>query len=570
MMIVFIVVMEMTMSVHRIFPDIKIHHFETSFQHMSLTVIILISAVILLIAYRTYGFYLSKLLSMDDSNPTPAHTLRDGVDYIPSKVPVVLGHHFASIAGAGPIVGPVIAVAFGWIPALIWILIGGIFFGAVHDLTSMMASIRHQGKSIGEVIQRYIGESGKNLFLVFAFATLILIIAVFMDIVARTFVNVPSAASASLMFMGLAVVFGQIMKRQGIPFWALSTIGVAVMYGMIWLGTLYPVDLSYNTWVFILLSYCFVAAIAPVDVLLQPRDYLNSFLLYGMMLFGILGIVVANPQIEMTSDVSWEVANLGYLFPVLFVTIACGAISGFHSLVASGTTSKQLNCETDARRVGYGGMLIESLLAVVSVGTVVVMTKGEYSANLLAQGPVTLYSNGLGGFISSLGVNTALAVSFVALTVSAFAVTTLDTCTRLGRFVVQEAMQTQTTNRVTLAFQNRNVATGLVVLLSLGLLTTGQFQELWPIFGSANQLLAALALLAVTVWLTKMKINRLITLIPMVFMFAVTLSSLAIFAWVRIQSGAYVLAVVAGILFVLAVALIALARKALRQNMPNN
>lgn len=537
---------------------------------MSLSLIILVSAVILLIAYRTYGFYLSKLLSMDDSNPTPAHTLRDGVDYIPSKVPVVLGHHFASIAGAGPIVGPIIAVAFGWIPALIWILIGGIFFGAVHDLTSMMASIRHKGKSIGEVIQRYIGESGKNLFLVFAFATLILIIAVFMDIVARTFVNVPSAASASLMFMGLAVVFGHFMKRMMMPFWALSIIGVAVMYGMIWLGTLYPVELSYNTWVFILLGYCFVAAIAPVDVLLQPRDYLNSFLLYGMMLFGILGIVVANPQIEMTSDISWEVANLGYLFPVLFVTIACGAISGFHSLVASGTTSKQLNCETDARRVGYGGMLIESLLAVVSVGTVVVLTKGEYSANLLAQGPVTLYSNGLGGFISSLGVNTALAVSFVALTVSAFAVTTLDTCTRLGRFVVQEAMQTQTSNRVTLAFQNRNVATGLVVLLSLGLLTTGQFQELWPIFGSANQLLAALALLAVTVWLTKMKINRLITLIPMVFMFAVTLSSLAIFAWVRIQSGAYVLAVVAGILFILAIALIALARKALRQNLPTD
>jgi len=540
------------------------------FSTMSLTVIILVSAVILLIAYRTYGFYLSKLLSMDDSNPTPAHTLRDGVDYIPSKVPVVLGHHFASIAGAGPIVGPVIAVAFGWIPAMIWILIGGIFFGAVHDLTSMMASIRHQGKSIGEVIQRYIGESGKNLFLVFAFATLILIIAVFMDIVARTFVNVPSAASASLMFMGLAVVFGQFMKRMMLPFWLLSVIGVAVMYGMIWLGTVYPVELSYNTWVFILLAYCFVAAIAPVDVLLQPRDYLNSFLLYGMMLFGILGIAVANPQIEMTSDISWEVANLGYLFPVLFVTIACGAISGFHSLVASGTTSKQLNCETDARRVGYGGMLIESLLAVVSVGTVVVLTKGEYSANLLAQGPVTLYSNGLGGFISTLGVNVALAVSFVALTVSAFAVTTLDTCTRLGRFVVQEAMQTQPSNRVTLAFQNRNVATGLVVLLSLGLLTTGQFQELWPIFGSANQLLAALALLAVTVWLTKMKINRLITLIPMVFMFAVTLSSLAIFAWVRIQSGAYVLAVVAGILFVLAVALIALARKALRNSLPTD
>ncbi len=530
---------------------------------MSLSVIVLVSAVILLIAYRTYGFTISRLLKIDDANPTPAHTYRDGVDYIPSKAPVVLGHHFASIAGAGPIVGPIIAVAFGWIPAMIWILVGGIFFGAVHDLTSMMASIRHQGKSIGEVIQRYIGDTGKNLFMVFAFATLVLIIAVFMDIVARTFVTVPSAASASVMFMGLAVVFGGVLRKSVMPFWLLSVIGVGMMYGMIWLGTLYPVSLSYNTWVFILLAYCFIAAIAPVDMLLQPRDYLNSFLLYGMMLFGILGIIVANPQIEMTSEVTMQVPNLGYLFPVLFVTIACGAISGFHSLVASGTTSKQLNCETDARRVGYGGMLIESLLAVVSVGTVVVMTKGDYVASLAEMGPVALYSKGLGGFISSLGVNAPLAISFVALTVSAFAVTTLDTCTRLGRFVVQEALQTQPRNRITDGLRNRYMATGMVVLLSLGLLTTGQFQELWPIFGSANQLLAALALLAVTVWLSKSGVNRLYTLIPMVFMFAVTLSSLAIFAWVRFQAGSVVLTLVAGILFILAVALILLARKAL-------
>jgi len=350
-----------------------------------------------------------------------------------------------------------------------------------------------------------------------------------------------------------------------LPFWLLSVIGVVVMYGMIWLGTLYPVSLSYNTWVVILLAYCYVAAIAPVDMLLQPRDYLNSFLLYGMMLFGILGIIVANPQIEMTSAVSMNVPSLGYMFPVLFVTIACGAISGFHSLVASGTTSKQLDCESDARRVGYGGMLIESLLAVISVGTVVVLTKGQYTADLTAMGPVTLFSNGLGSFISSLGVNAPLAISFVALTVSAFAVTTLDTCTRLGRFVMQEAMQTQTQNRITIGMQNRHVATGAVVLLSLGLLTTGQFQELWPIFGSANQLLAALALLAVTVWLSRSGVNRNYTLIPMVFMFAVTLSSLAIFAWVRIQSGAYVLAVVASILFVLAIALIVLAKKALKR-----
>lgn len=532
---------------------------------MDLVHIILLSAVVLLIAYRTYGFHLSKLLRIDDANPTPAHTRRDDVDYVPSKTPVVLGHHFASIAGAGPIVGPVIAVAFGWIPALIWILVGGIFFGAVHDLTSMMASVRHQGKSIGEVIQRHIGDTGKHLFMVFAFATLVLIIAVFMDIVARTFVNVPSAASASLLFMGLAVVFGRLMRQNRIPFAILSTLGVAAMYGLIWVGTIWPVHLSYEAWITILLTYCYIAAIAPVDVLLQPRDYLNSFLLYGMMLFGIAGIIVADPEIQMSSDIRFEVENLGTLFPLLFVTIACGAISGFHSLVASGTTSKQLNRETDARRVGYGGMLIESLLAVISVGTVVVMSHADYTTSLKAMGPVTLYSNGLGGFISSLGIPVGFAVSFVALTVSAFAVTTLDTCTRLGRFVVQETVAGIPPNRLTLAASGRNAATGLVVLLSLGLLTTGQFQELWPIFGSANQLLAALALLAVTVWLSKTGVNRLYTLIPMVFMFAVTLSSLAVLGWVRYQSGSYVLVAVAVVLFVLAVALIILAKSALSE-----
>jgi carbon starvation protein len=531
---------------------------------MSLTFIVAASAVILLIAYRTYGFHLSRLLRIDDASPTPAHTLKDGIDYVPSKSPVVLGHHFASIAGAGPIVGPVIAVAFGWVPALIWILIGGIFFGAVHDLTSLMASVRHQGKSIGEVIQRYIGDTGKHLFMVFAFATLVLIIAVFMDIVAKTFVNVPSAASASLLFMGLAVVFGQAMRSSRLPFVLLTVLGVVAMYALIWVGTLWPVHLPYEAWIGILLAYCFAAAIAPVDVLLQPRDYLNSFLLYGMMLFGIAGIVAADPKIEMTSEVQFHVENLGYMFPLLFVTIACGAISGFHSLVASGTTSKQLNCETDARRVGYGGMLIESLLAVISVGTVVVMTKGAYADSLKALGPVTLYSNGLGGFISTLGIPVGLAVSFVALTVSAFAVTTLDTCTRLGRFVVQETVASLPANRLTVAANNRNLATGVVVVLSLGLLTTGQFTELWPIFGSANQLLAALALLAVTVWLSRSGINRLYTLIPMVFMFAVTLSSLAVFAWVRFQAGSYTLTVVAILLFILAAALIGLARRSLK------
>jgi carbon starvation protein len=525
--------------------------------------------------------YLSRLFGLQDANVTPAHAQRDDVDFVPGKTSVVLGHHFASIAGAGPIVGPVIAVAFGWIPAVLWILIGGIFFGAVHDLASMTASIRHQGKSIGEIIQRYIGVSGKRLFMIFAFATLILVIAVFIDIVAKTFVSVPSAASSSVLFVLLAVAFGQLMRRQGMPFWLLSAMGVAAMAALIVLGNIVPVSLPYGIWIAILFIYCFIAAIAPVQMLLQPRDYLNSFLLYGMLLFGILGIFISNPRIEMAADVNFVVPNLGTLFPVLFVTVACGAISGFHSLVASGTTSKQLNCETDARRVGFGGMLIESLLAIISVGAVAILTRDSYAAELASAGPVTLFSMGLGGFISSLGVPQQIAVSFVALTVSAFAVTTLDTCTRLARFVVQESLQDRvaatdasegSTRRagfpevISRAAFNRFGATALVVFASVLLLGTGQFQQLWPIFGSANQLLAALALLAVTVWLTRTNVQRMFTMVPMVFMFGVTLSSLAVMAWTRFQMGSYVLMVVALALFVLAIALILLSLKALRRN----
>lgn len=531
---------------------------------MSLIPIILAAIVLLTTAYFTYGRFVSNKLRINDENITPAHKLRDDVDYMPTKTPIVLGHHFASIAGAGPIVGPIIAVAFGWIPALIWIIVGGIFFGAVHDLTSMMASIRHQGKSIGEVIERYIGLSGKNLFMVFAFATLILIIAVFMDIVARTFVSVPSAASASVMFMALALVFGMVMKHSRIPFMVLTVAGVVVMYGMVYLGTLYPLELSYWQWIMVLMAYVFLASIAPLWVLLQPRDYLNSFLLYGMMLFGLLGIFWANPQIEMTTSVTFEVETLGYLFPVLFVTIACGAISGFHSMVASGTTSKQLNRESDARKVGFGGMLIESLLAVVSVGTVIILTREEYMSALAELGPVTLYSQGLGGFISSLGIAAPLAVAFVALTVSAFAVTTLDTCTRLARFLVQEQFQKTPGIGARVISENRYLATGVVILFSCALLFTGQFQQLWPIFGSANQLLAAIALLTATVWLYKTGINPLFTLIPMVFMFVVTLTSLAIFAWKNFAASSYVLAVIALLLCLLSVALILFARRSLK------
>jgi carbon starvation protein len=534
---------------------------------MSLPAILAVSAIILLIAYRTYGKFIADKLSIDNKNVTPAHRLADGVDYIPSKPAVVLGHHFASIAGAGPIVGPIIAVTFGWIPAIIWILIGGIFFGAVHDVSSMVASLRHQGKSIGVIIHKHIGDSGKLLFLIFSFSTLVLIIAVFADIVAKTFVSDPGAASASVFFIALAILFGMINRKYNSKkaFLVLTIVGVLTMYGMIYIGSLLPLNLTYMVWVGLLLIYAFIASVTPISFILQPRDYLNSFLLYGLMLFGVVGIFWANPDIMMTTEVTYNSPALGYMFPVLFVTIACGAISGFHSLVASGTTAKQLDREGDAKIVGYGGMLIESFLAIISVCAVIVLDRGDYVAQLKALGPVTLFSQGLGGMIASLGIPPVISISFVALTVSAFALTTLDTCTRLARFSMQELCEGNLLPGADFFARNRFAATLFPLVLTVILLMSGEFTTLWPIFGSANQLLAALALLAVTVWLYRIGVNPLFTLLPMIFMFAVTLSSLFIFAYKNYAANQYLLAIIAVLLSVLSMTLIVLARRSLKQ-----
>lgn len=534
---------------------------------MSLVWLLSFSALVLVVAYVVYGRYVAAKFKLDNANRTPAHTHNDGVDYIPGKVPVVLGHHFASIAGAGPIVGPIIAVAFGWVPAVIWILVGGIFFGAVHDLGSMMASMRHEGKSIGIIIEQYIGKTGKQLFLCFSFATLILIIAVFADIVSKTFVSEPSVASASLFFIILALVFGQTNKifgHQQKVFVLISVLGVLLMYGFIYLGVLLPLHLSYEVWLVLLMAYAFVASVSPVNILLQPRDYLSSFLLYGLMLMAVAGVLIANPTIVMDTQVHLKTENLGYLFPVLFVTIACGAISGFHSLVASGTTSKQLDKEKDAKTIGFGGMLIESFLAIISIGAVVIMSREDYMSRLSVEGPVTMFAGGLGEIIATTGISGSLAVTFVALTVSAFALTTLDTCTRLARFTFQEYFEGFDGKPGKLLGSNRFIATAIVVLLSVALLASGEFTTLWPVFGSANQLLAAMALLAVAVWLIQKKVNATFVLIPMFFMFSVTLSSLGLVALHNYREGVYLLAAMCSGLFVLAIALIWLARKSLK------
>jgi carbon starvation protein len=534
---------------------------------MSLALLLLISAIILFAAYRFYGSYVYKKFGLDDTKQAPSHSLRDGVDYEPSKPIVVLGHHFASIAGAGPIVGPIIAVTFGWIPAVIWILVGGIFFGAVHDLGSMAASLRTDGKSIGVIIRNQIGPKGKQLFVIFSFSTLILVIGVFSDIIAKTFITNPGVASASILFILLAVAFGYVNRWVGsgkIAFIIITVIGVVLMYYFVYLGTQIPLAMSYNFWILALLGYAFLASVTPVSMLLQPRDYLNSYLLYGMMIAAVVGVFIANPQIEMSSQVQASSESLGFVFPVLFVTIACGAISGFHSLVASGTTSKQLDKVSDAKVVGFGGMLIESFLAIISVGAVAVLTREEYTGRLGTEGPVALFSNGIGGMISTLGISETFAIGFVALTVSAFALTTLDTCTRLARFTLQEYFEDMPQPIAQTMAKNRYLSTLVVVILSILLLASGEFGTLWPIFGSANQLLAALALLTIAVWLIRKKISATFVMIPMFFMFTVTLASLGLFAWKNFQEKGYVLAVIASLLFVLAISLIFLAFKSLK------
>lgn len=536
---------------------------------MHLSVLILFSAVVLIVAYFTYGKYVFRKLKIDNKNPAPSHTHQDGVDYVPSKPFVVLGHHFASIAGAGPIVGPIIAVTYGWIPAVIWILVGGIFFGAVHDVGSMVASMRNEGKSIGVIIQNNIGRKGKLLFILFSFATLILVIAVFTDIIATTFVSNPEVASASILFILLAIAFGWVNKltaHRKHAFAILSVVGAVLIYYFVFLGTQMPLVLDFELWIYLLLIYAFLASVTPVSMLLQPRDYLNSFLLYGLIIFAVVGIFIANPVIEMDTSVTLAPEKLGFIFPVLFVTIACGAISGFHSLVASGTTSKQIDKEEDVKIVGFGGMLIETFLAIIALGAVIVINRTDYLTKLDTQGPVSLFAEGLGTMITSLGIPEGFAIGFVALTVSAFALTTMDTCTRLARFTLQEYFEDVKGPVGRTLSTNRYISTAVVVLVSVLLLQSGGFSTLWPIFGSANQLLAALALLAISVWLIKKKVKATFVTIPMFFMFTVTLSSLGIFAWQNFQNQVYVLSIISAILFVLSVVLILFARQSLKRD----
>ncbi len=533
--------------------------------------------VLFFIAYQTYGRFLSNAWGLDGETPTPAHTKEDGVDFVPTKPGVLLGHHFASIAGAGPINGPIIAATFGWVPVLLWIVIGGIFFGGVHDFGSLTASIKHDGKSIGTIVADYMGNTGKVLFSAFAWLTLILVVAAFTSIVASTFAKAPAAASASILFMIEAIIFGYFVYRRGVNLGIATVIGVIVLFASIYLGSLIPVQLSATTWTVILAIYIFVASTAPVWILLQPRDYLNSFLLYAMMAGSFVGVVIARPEIKFTTFSGFKLVaangSVKYLFPTLFITVACGAISGFHSLVGSGTTSKQIDKEKDARLIGYGGMLIECALAVVALITAAYLTQDKY-AEIMTKGggPTVLFAQGVADFMNKFGIPVNAGVNFVTLAISAFALTSLDTATRLARFIFQEFFEKNNGEGQQSILTNMWVSTTITVVIGSALAIKG-YALIWPIFGSANQLLAALALLGVATWLKCTGKNYSMIVIPMIFMFCATLSALVIETknyYIKAMAdggaGNYIMTVLPIVLFILALVLAVLGFKTLTRH----
>ena len=576
---------------------------------MSPIILIVTGFVLFVVAYITYGSFIARKFNIDPNRKTPAHELKDGVDYVPAKAPVLLGHHFASIAGAGPILGPIIASAFGWLPVFLWIVIGGIFMGGVHDMSSLIASARHKGVSIGKIIEEYLGVRGKRLFMIFAYLTMILVIAVFAKIVATTFVTVPSVATSSFLFILVAIIFGFGIYRTKLPLLPSSFVGVILLFLCINLGARYPMVIydkflktstqstiaefvhtgqiqktsspaeiykiltdknftsaaddvkkaktrSNHVWIFIILVYIMIAAVTPVWILLQPRDYLNSFLLYALLLGGGIGIFFTNASIVLPKVTQFH-TNIGYLFPVLFVTVACGAISGFHSLVASGTTAKQLNKESDAKIIGYGGMLIESMLALLALMAAATMLKDRYHLLSHNKDYITLFSEGIGRFMSRiplLGIKEHAGVTFTGLAVSAFALTTLDTCTRLARFTFQEFFDVSGRKKSILT-TNRFIGTLLTVIFSAIFIFTGSSDTLWPIFGSANQLLASLALLAVTAWLSFLKKPNWFTKIPMYFMYIVTLTALVTLIYQNILKQNYTVVFVSIFLIVVSILL---------------
>lgn len=502
----------------------------------------IIALVVLVGAYFVYGKYLERKWGIDPKAKTPAYEMEDGVDYVPADTNVVFGHQFASIAGAGPINGPIQAAMFGWLPVLLWILVGGVFFGAVQDFASMYASVKNKGRTIGYIIEEYIGKLGKKLFLLFCWLFCILVVAAFADIVAGTFngFSVSEAgavtkvtangavATTSMIFIVEAVALGMILKYGKLNKWVNTAIALVFLVAAVALGLKFPMYIELSTWHIIIFVYILIACVAPVWALLQPRDYLNSYLLIFMILGAIVGIFVANPSCNLEAFTGFNVDGQ-YLFPILFVTIACGAVSGFHSLVSSGTASKQIKNEKNMLPVSYGAMLMESMLAVIALIAVASFAKGEAAAQGLTTQP-QIFAGAIANFLSVIGLPHSLVFTLINLAVSAFALTSLDSVARIGRLSFQEFFFDDSVDEDNMSpflkvVTNKYFATIITLVLAY-LLTQVGYAEIWPLFGSANQLLSVLALIACSVFLKKTKRQGVMLWIPMGFMMAVTFTAL--------------------------------------------
>lgn len=537
-------------------------------------VIVLIGIVVLFAGYLFYGRWLAKKWGLDPKAETPAVKYEDGEDYVPSSKFTVFSHQFSSIAGAGPVTGPILASVFGWVPVLLWLLIGGLFFGAVQDFGALYASVKNEGKSMGMIIEKYIGKAGRKLFMLFCWLFTLLVIAAFTDMVAGTFVGKgvadmaketsyanASAASISMLFIVAAIVFGVIQKHvknmnEGVR----AVIAIALLVGMFALGMHFPWYATKSAWIYIVMAYLFLASVMPMWLLMQPRDYMTTFMLLGMIIGAVVGVVVAHPTMQLNAYNGFNVGG-NYLFPTLFVTIACGAVSGFHSLVSSGTSSKTIRNEKDMPMVGYGAMIVESLLGIIAlvvVGAVAVNgTKPEGT-------PFAIFSSGVAGFLEKLGLPVQLATVFMTMCVSALALTSLDSVARIGRMSFQELFLGDTTDTSKMPvwqkiLTNKYFAT--VVTLFFGyLLTLGGYTNVWPLFGSANQLLAALVLIALAVFLKTTGRTGWTLYAPMFIMLCVTFTALVqkTIALVKNIAGGNATMLVDGLQFIVAILLMVL------------
>ncbi|MCR5437439.1 MAG: carbon starvation protein A [Treponema sp.] len=526
---------------------------------MTALLIIIAAVALLVIGYIIYGSWLAKQWGIDPKRKTPAHEKQDGVDYVPAKPAVLMGHHFSSIAGAGPINGPIQAAVFGWVPVFLWCVVGGIFFGGLQDFGSLFASIRNDGKSVGEIIKSSMGQKAKKLFIIFALLVLILVIASFVNVVAGTFLTAADAAKTfgfvtnptgnqttamiSLCFIVLAIIYGILTNKCGLKTLPATIIGIAGIILITILGLNVGFAMTRTAWIVFIGLYIAIASLVPVWIMLQPRDYLSSFLLYAMMIIAIVGIILSaftggarDLSFNLPAFTGWK-QSIGTMFPALFITVACGACSGFHSLISTGTSSKQLDNEANAKAVGYGSMLIESALGIISLIAVGMVSSKFISVNdaglyVFKGSPATAFGSGIAILFGNEGsgvFNTIKAL--LTLAVSVFALTSLDTGTRLSRFMFSELFlkEDEATWKNAKGIRKilANPLFGTALMVIIGCILGGlSLSQIWGLFGAANQLLAGIALMAVAAWLGNVGKNNKMFFIPMIFMLAATLTYL--------------------------------------------